>query len=395
MDATGEQSPPHRGLESQLPARELHRTVSGNDDVRRAFRHPAAGSARGAHQRCELGHCRNVQFDGRPLRGDLSLDQRGLGGPEVVDPREPPARGAGGRLRRERRADRQIRIRGIDGVEFPELAGELDEVAVGITHVHRLDHLVRDLDGHVQAVLFEPFLPAAQLLDGLRPATPCGLHRRRGPPAPARGLRGSPCRRVHPRRGSRRRRSCCRCRCRRRSAGNRGGSPGPTLARKSRGPEAGRACPGRTRSSRAASRSGGRYGPRRGGRAGRHGDRVAGFMDGGSCLELKGQVGNVCLQPLGELAAGAGTARLLVRRQGRGHGGRRACACGACRSTGIDSTMRCTSPGKHAWSPVYSTISVGCTRAAAVFSSVAFDEMPDHVDSQLSGVHWRAKPTAP
>jgi len=51
--------------------------------------------------------------------------------------------------------------------------------------------------------------------------------------------------------------------------------------------------------------------------------------------------------------------------------------------------------GYAAWSPVYSTTSTGCVSAAAVFARLAFDERPDHVESQLSGVHWRAKPTAP
>src|SRR5207247_8922029 len=45
--------------------------------------------------------------------------------------------------------------------------------------------------------------------------------------------------------------------------------------------------------------------------------------------------------------------------------------------------------------PGYSTISTGCVSDDAVLARLAFDEMPDHVDSQLSGVHWRAKPTAP
>src|SRR5882757_4631684 len=37
----------------------------------------------------------------------------------------------------------------------------------------------------------------------------------------------------------------------------------------------------------------------------------------------------------------------------------------------------------------------GCSNEEPQRSNEAFDEMPDHVDSQLSGVHTRANPTAP
>src|SRR5882757_9940801 len=37
----------------------------------------------------------------------------------------------------------------------------------------------------------------------------------------------------------------------------------------------------------------------------------------------------------------------------------------------------------------------GCCKEDPQRSNEAFEEMPDHVDSQLSGVHTRANPTAP
>src|ERR1700730_2739202 len=58
-------------------------------------------------------------------------------------------------------------------------------------------------------------------------------------------------------------------------------------------------------------------------------------------------------------------------------------------------TIAWTSPGKQAWSPVYSTTSTGWRIDGAVLASEAFDDRADHVDNQLSGVHWRANPTAP
>src|SRR2546427_10247764 len=57
--------------------------------------------------------------------------------------------------------------------------------------------------------------------------------------------------------------------------------------------------------------------------------------------------------------------------------------------------MSRTAEGKQAGSPVYSTTSVGCVMAGTAFARVAFDDSPDHVDSQLSGEQIRAKPTEP
>ena len=64
-------------------------------------------------------------------------------------------------------------------------------------------------------------------------------------------------------------------------------------------------------------------------------------------------------------------------------------------AAGIASWMARTSEGKQAWSPVYSMISVGWTMPWAVRARLALDDRPDQVDSQLSGVQKRAKPTAP
>jgi hypothetical protein len=44
---------------------------------------------------------------------------------------------------------------------------------------------------------------------------------------------------------------------------------------------------------------------------------------------------------------------------------------------------------------VYSIIKVGSVIDGAVFDSRAFDETPDHVESQASGEQSRAKPTEP
>ena len=51
--------------------------------------------------------------------------------------------------------------------------------------------------------------------------------------------------------------------------------------------------------------------------------------------------------------------------------------------------------GKVEASPVYSIKSASCWIAGAVFASAAFELNSDQVESQASGVHVRANPTAP
>lgn len=57
--------------------------------------------------------------------------------------------------------------------------------------------------------------------------------------------------------------------------------------------------------------------------------------------------------------------------------------------------MAAMSEGKAAWSPVYSMTKEGKLSSAPHFSKLAFEVMPDQVDSQDSGVTIRAKPTLP
>jgi hypothetical protein len=57
--------------------------------------------------------------------------------------------------------------------------------------------------------------------------------------------------------------------------------------------------------------------------------------------------------------------------------------------------MYCASAGKTALSPVYSTMQVGTSMSGPHFSNDAFEEIPDHEDSQLSAVQLRAKPMQP
>ena len=57
--------------------------------------------------------------------------------------------------------------------------------------------------------------------------------------------------------------------------------------------------------------------------------------------------------------------------------------------------MRRESAGNAAWSPVSSTNSVGTVTPGAHRTKSAFDDSPDHVESQASGVVRRPNPTWP
>ena len=263
VHAAGEQAIPDRRLQTQRLAPELDRTV-GLDQVVAVQRHDAAVAARRGvlHDGGELVDLRHVDAHaGGRLRSVSRIEQARLARPDLVDRTDAPAGTGGSVLGLDCSLQGERCVGRIDLAKRAQLARELDEVAVGVTHVDRLDHLVRRLDRDIQSLGFEALLPRLQFLGAVdQPGSVRGVeHMVVGQrPHGRRGLRAQQVRS----RGSRRKRSCCRCRCRRRSAGNRGAWPDPSRAPKSRAPAAGRACRDRTRWFRAASRWAGRCGRR-------------------------------------------------------------------------------------------------------------------------------------
>ena len=134
---------------------------------------------------------------------------------------------------------------------------------------------------------------------------------------------------------------------------------GPSRARRSRAPAAGRGCRGRTAIVSAASRSGVRCGRRRAAAK----PAARGWLGRVHVSAPTGQVSGKWLRSQrrggGRLRARPGSSSALSARPWWSPRTRRCCLSGEA----MASTMRRTSPGKQAWSPVYSTTRQGCVSA--------------------------------